>query len=100
HRRRTGLGRRGESPGEIVASLLAAGFTHVLFCPPIPETALEFDPTLGRLLAPWLASRQPIFRRDLYDADGVARCYAIYELAARRPDQPAVTSNHSSGSRR
>ena len=57
HRRRTGLGRHGESPREIVARLRESGFTHVMLCPPVPETAVEFDPTLGRLLAPWLAGR-------------------------------------------
>jgi len=80
HRRRTGLGRRGESPAEIVASLLRMGFTHVMFCPPVPETAVEFDPTLGRLLEPWLAGREPMYRRELSDGDGVLRRYAIYEL--------------------
>jgi len=82
HRRRTGLGSRGESPEEIVASLVEDGFTHVMFCPPVPETAVEFDPTLGRLLAPWLAGRGPLFRRDLADGDGIVRSYAIYELPA------------------
>ena len=56
HRRRTGLGRHGESSGEVVAGS-RAGFTHVLLCPPVPEDAVEFDPTLGRLLAPWLAGQ-------------------------------------------
>jgi hypothetical protein len=84
YRRRTGLGRRGESPGEIVARLRASGFTHVMFCPPVPETAVEFDPTLGRLMAPWLAERRPIYREDLTDGDGVLRRYAIYELSADR----------------
>jgi hypothetical protein len=84
HRRRTGLGRRGESPEEIVARLCASGFTHVMFCPPVPEMAVEFDPTLGRLLAPWLAGRTPIYREDLTDGDGVLRRYAIYELSADR----------------
>jgi hypothetical protein len=82
HRRRTGLGRRGESAGEIVSRLVESGFTHVMFCPPVPETAVEFDPTLGRLLAPWLAERAPLFRRDLTDGDGVLRQYAIYELTS------------------
>ena len=84
HRRRTGLGSRGESPGEIVGNLRETGYTHVLFCPPVPETAVEFDPTLGRLLAPWLAGRTPIYREDLTDGDGVLRRYAIYELSAER----------------
>ena len=80
HRRRTGLGRRGESAGEVVEALKAAGFTHVLLCPPVPEDAVEFDPTLGRLLAPWLATARPLYREDLGDADGVVRRYAIYAL--------------------
>jgi hypothetical protein len=84
HRRRTGLGRQGESPWEIVARLRRSGFTHVMFCPPVPETAVEFDPTLGRLLAPWLAGRTPLFRRDLADGDGVLRQYAIYGLPDER----------------
>jgi hypothetical protein len=91
HRRRTGLGSRGESAGTIVASLVEEGFTHVMFCPPVPETAVEFDPTLGRLLAPWLANRQPLFRRDLSDGDGLMRRYAIYELSGDGPpslDEP------------
>ncbi len=81
HRRRTGLGRHGESAGEVVSRLVESGFTHVMLCPPEPETAVEFDPTLGRLLAPWLADRTPLFRRDLTDGDGVLRHYAIFELA-------------------
>ncbi|HZW30445.1 MAG TPA: 4-amino-4-deoxy-L-arabinose transferase [Isosphaeraceae bacterium] len=84
HRRRTGLGRRGESPGELVARLCRAGFTHLMLCPPVPETAVEFDPTLGRLLAAWLAGRRPIYRADLTDGDGVLRRYAIYELSQDR----------------
>lgn len=81
HRRRTGLGTQGESTNEIVSRLCESGFTHVMFCPPVPESAVEFDPTLGRLLAPWLAQHAPIFREDLTDADGVVRQYSIYELA-------------------
>jgi hypothetical protein len=84
HRRRTGLGRHGESPGEIVARLRNSGFTHLMLCPPVPETAVEFDPTLGRLLAPWLAGQTPVYREDLTDGDGVLRRYAIYELSADR----------------
>ena len=71
-------------PAEIVERLRASGFTHVMFCPPVPETAVEFDPTLGRLLAPWLAGRTPIYREDLTDGDGVLRRYAIYELSTDR----------------
>jgi hypothetical protein len=84
HRRRTGLGRRGEGAGEIVARLRRSGFTHLMLCPPIPEDAVEFDSTLGRLLAPWLAQRAPIYREDLTDGDGVLRRYAIYELSDDR----------------
>jgi hypothetical protein len=93
HRRRTGLGHRGESPEELVRRLRESGFTHLMFCPPVPETALEFDPTLGRLLAPWLAGRTPIYREDLADGDGIVRRYAIYELpdarlVSRPPEGP------------
>jgi hypothetical protein len=84
HRRRTGLGRHGEGAGEIVARLRESGFTHLLLCPPVPETAVEFDPTLGRLLNSWLAGRAPIYREDLTDGDGVVRRYAIYELSDDR----------------
>jgi hypothetical protein len=84
YRRRTGLGRRNEPPGEIVARLRKAGFTHVMFCPPVPETAVEFDPALGRMLGPWLASRHPVFREDLTDGSGVLRRYTIYELTEDR----------------
>jgi hypothetical protein len=56
-----------------------------MFCPPVPESAVEFDPTLGRLLAPWIAGRTPLFRRDLTDGDGVMRRYAIYDLSLDLP---------------
>jgi hypothetical protein len=85
HRRRTGLGKHGESAEDVVDGLRKAGFTHVLLCPPVPENAVEFDPTLGRLLAPWLAEARPLYREDLGDADGVVRRYAIYAL-----DRPFV----------
>jgi hypothetical protein len=84
HRRRTGLGRHGEAAGVIVARLRESGFTHLMLCPPVPETAVEFDPTLGRLLDPWLAGRTPIYRQDLTDGDGVLRRYAIYDLSDDR----------------
>jgi hypothetical protein len=95
HRRRTGLGRHGEAAGEIVARLRESGFTHVMLCPPVPETAVEFDPTLGRLLSPWLAGRTPLYREDLTDGDGVLRRYAIYELSDDR-----LTSRPGGGPRR
>jgi hypothetical protein len=82
HRRRTGLGQNGESAQEVVESLRHSGFTHVLMCPPVPEDAVEFDPTLGRLLAPWIVTQTPVFREDLVDGDGVSRRYAIYDLEA------------------
>ncbi|HEY2158255.1 MAG TPA: hypothetical protein VGH33_21680 [Isosphaeraceae bacterium] len=80
HRRRTGLGTRGESAGAIVATLRDEGFTHLLLCPPEPEDAVEFDATLGRLLEAWLDRQTPIYRERIVDPDGVARRYAIYRL--------------------
>lgn len=80
HRRRTGLAGHGESPAEVVAQLRQRGYTHLVLCPPVPEDAVEFDPTLGRLLAPWLEARNPLYRADLADGDGTVRRYAIFAL--------------------
>jgi hypothetical protein len=100
HRRRTGLGSQHESPDEIVARLCDSGFTHVMFCPPVPETAVEFDPTLGRLLAPWIARQNALFRQDLTDGDGVIRQYTIYELSPAKPQSlPEPAHQLSSWSR-
>jgi len=82
HRRRTGLGKREGSAEAIAERLAHEGYTHLLLCPPVPEDAVEFDPTLGRLMASWLAERTPIYRKELKDGDGVVRRYAIYELGA------------------
>jgi hypothetical protein len=95
HRRRTGLGRHGESPREVLSHLELAGFTHLLLCPPVPESAVEFDPTLGRLLAPWLAGRDPLYREEIVDGDGVTRRYAIYSIGG-----PAVASRPQRGDER
>jgi hypothetical protein len=83
HRRRTRLGLRGESAEEIVDHLRGEGFTHLLLCPPIPESAVEFDPTLSRLMKPWLDFEKPLFRQEITDADGVVRDYALYALSPR-----------------
>jgi hypothetical protein len=87
HRRRTGLGRGGEPAQAVVDHLQRNGFTHLLLCPPVPERAVEFDPTLGRLLGPWLAQRSPLFREEISDGDGVTRHYTIYELAGTPLDR-------------
>ena len=55
----------------------------MLLAPPIPVTAVEFDPTLGRLLAPWLAGRSPLYRAEIGDPDGVVRRYEIHALSPR-----------------
>jgi hypothetical protein len=89
HRRRTRLGQRGESPPAIIDHLERAGFTHLLLCPPVPGSAVEFDPTLGRRLEPWLAAQVPLYREEIKDADGVTRRYAIYELAHHGGDRRA-----------
>ena len=51
-----------------------------MFCPPVPERAVEFDPTLGTLLADWVGPRTPIYREEIADADNVVRRYTIYAL--------------------
>jgi Protein of unknown function (DUF1420) len=81
HRRRTGLGLNHESASQIVSTLRSRGFTHLLMCPPTSESAVEFDPELGRLLDQWLADRSPLYSKPCLDQDGVTRCYAIYDLA-------------------
>jgi hypothetical protein len=80
HRRRTGLGTRGENSDEIVDTLRREGFTHLLLCPPDPIDAVEFDPTLGRLLGAWLGRQSPLYEQTIADPDGVSRRYAIYDL--------------------
>ena len=87
HRRRTGLGRRGEPPEVVADQLRHHGFTHVMMCPPEPLDAVEFDPTLGRLLGPWLAARAPIYQQVLKDGDGILRTYSIYPL-----DEPRLAT--------
>lgn len=88
HRRRTGLGRQGESAEVVVGELQRRGFTHVMFCPPVPERAVEFDPTLGKLLAEWVESRTPLYREEIADADNVVRRYTIYALDQQTANRP------------
>ena len=80
HRRRTGLGQNNESSREIVEILKREGYTHLMMCPPVEKESVEFDPTLGQLLSPWLAAQTPLFHEDLADPDGVVRSYSIYGL--------------------
>ncbi len=80
HRRRTGLGQNHESSREIVEVLKREGYTHLMMCPPVEKESVEFDPTLGQLLSPWLAAHTPLFHEDLSDPDGVVRSYSIYGL--------------------
>ena len=80
HRRRTGLGQNNESSREIVEVLKREGYTHLMMCPPVEKESVEFDPTLGQLLSPWLAAQTPLFHEDLADPDGVVRSYSIYGL--------------------
>lgn len=97
HRRRTGLAGRGESAAAVVDRLRSAGYTHLLLCPPEPPDAVEFDPTLGRVLAPWLAGRTPLYERELADADGVLRRYAIHELTGPAPVRAAWLAGRERG---
>ena len=105
HRRRTGLGTHGESSSEIISRLCESGFTHVMFCPPVPETAVEFDPTLGRLLASWTARQTPLYQQNLTDGDGVVRQYSIYRLmtvpapAGSQPRQQLSARSNGSAAR-
>jgi hypothetical protein len=90
HRRRTDLGEHGETDVEVVETLRREGYTHLMLCPPAPGSDVEFDPTLGEMLAPWLASHHPLFLEDLTEPDGLVRRYTIYELAAEPDSTSAV----------
>jgi hypothetical protein len=100
HRRRTGLGTQGESCWQIVEKLKSEGFTHLMLCPPLEASAIEFDPTLGRLLRPWLRHRAPLYSRELADPDGILRRYSIYDLADESALTPAASARSAEESRR
>jgi Dolichyl-phosphate-mannose-protein mannosyltransferase len=103
HRRRTGLGLRGERAPEVVASLIQSGFTHVMLCPPVSDRTVEFDPTLGELLEPWTRDRTPLYHDLLSDADGLVRRYLIYDLSdntARNDNQVKKVSGTVSATAR
>lgn len=82
HRRRTDLGEHGETDAEVVETLVREGYTHLVLCPPAAGSDVEFDPTLGEMLAPWLATHRPLFCEELAEPDGLVRRYSIYELEA------------------
>ncbi len=88
HRLATGVGIPGQDPARIIESYRSEGFTHLLMCPPVPESAAFFDPALSRALEGHLASRVPLFQEEITDPEGVTRRYAIYELG--RPEQVAT----------
>jgi len=85
HRRRTRWGRDPNqppgSPVQIVATLRARGFTHLLTAQPVPLDAVEFDPTLTSWLAPLLEASPPRWQAVLTDGDGVTRRYRVDDLA-------------------
>ncbi len=84
HRRRTGLGRRGESPGEIVVEAARFGFHPPDALPAGARDGRRVRPDPRPAAGPWLAGRTAVYREDLTDGDGVLRRYAIYELSADR----------------
>ena len=53
---------------------------------PIPQNAVEFDPTLSIILGEWLKSTQPMFDVTLRENDGFLRRYRIYELLNNNTD--------------
>ena len=62
-----------------------------MLCPPMPETAVEFDPTLGRLLAPWLARPDAVLPPGSRPTPTASSArYAIYscgrKLGARKDE--------------
>ncbi|WP_169977847.1 ArnT family glycosyltransferase [Tautonia rosea] len=96
HRRRTGLGTRGETPEQILAHFSEEGFTHVLVCPPEPLDAIEFDPDLNTLLGSWINDQVPLYAESITDPDGVTRHYALYRL----PDPTNLARTQAAGEER
>ncbi|MFO0957079.1 MAG: glycosyltransferase family 39 protein [Isosphaeraceae bacterium] len=80
HRLKTGVGKPGQDPAWILESYRSEGFTHLLLCPPIPESAAYFDPALSRALESWLPGRVPILDETITDPEGITRRYSIYDL--------------------
>ena len=94
HRRRTFWGRDPHqppgSPEDIVATLRARGFTHLLTAEPVPLDAVEFDPTLTTWLAPLLKGTTPMWQAVLSDGDGLFRRYRVDDLERLAQDAPRV----------
>lgn len=80
HRLKTGIGIPGQDPEFIIAAYRREGFTHLLLCPPVPESAAYFDPALSRALDGWLAGRRPILDEFRTDPEGITRRYTILDL--------------------
>lgn len=87
HRLKTGIGIPGQEPEFIIEAYRQEGFTHLLLCPPIPESAAYFDPALSQALASWFPKRTPILDEAITDPEGIRRRYTIYEL---NPDQDGL----------
>jgi hypothetical protein len=95
HRLVTGVGIPGQVPQEVIDAYLREGHTHLLMCPPVPESAAYFDPALSRALETWLASRSPCFEREISDPEGITRRYAIYEFRPGPTVARAEASEHT-----
>ncbi len=81
HRRRTGLGKRGESADEVVEGLRrppgSPTSCSARRCPRTPSSSTRPSAACS---PPGSPTARPLYREDLGDADGVVRRYAIYAL--------------------
>ncbi len=82
HRRRTGLGTRGESGDQVIAHSSSTGSPTCSSARPSRRTPSS---STRRSAGSWRAGSagtRPIYRQRLTDGDGVVRRYEIYALRA------------------
>lgn len=86
HRRRLGMNETNMNSDQMIRHMKLQGFSHLVMAEPIPQNAVEFDPTLSIILGEWLKSTQPMFDVTLRENDGFLRRYRIYELLNNNTD--------------
>jgi hypothetical protein len=80
HRRRLGINEMNINSESMIRHFRNNGFTHLVMAEPIPQEAVEFDPSLSIILMDWLKHSQPLLDVTLSENDGYKRHYRIYSL--------------------
>jgi 4-amino-4-deoxy-L-arabinose transferase-like glycosyltransferase len=81
HRRRLGINEMNFNSESMIRHFRNNGFTHLVMAEPIPQEAVEFDPSLSIILMDWLKHSQPLIDVTLSENDGYKRHYRIYSIA-------------------